>query len=133
MPEPTISAGVTFGVITGTVPMLIAFGVPLGLRPDVLVAGFAGAVVAITLLNTVPHEEDTWIGLLRTTGRRVMVAIASSLTAGYLTPLALSWSQLSESNLLGISFAIGGGAQQVLTYAILKLTGKNITVNEVPQ
>lgn len=36
------------------VPQIVVFGIALGLRADVLVAGFAGALVAIVLLDTVP-------------------------------------------------------------------------------
>lgn len=124
MPEPaTAAAGVTLAAGTLTVPVLTAFGVPLGLRADLLIAGFAGSLVAIILLNTVPSGGDTWRELVRTTVRRMFVALASSLTAGYLTPLALLVAALPESLLLGSAFAVGGGAQQVLMFAIRRLSG----------
>lgn len=125
MPEPTsTAAGVaTLAVAATSTSVLTAFGVSLGLRVDVLIAGFAGALVAIILLNAVPGSSDTWRELLRTTMRRMMVAFASSLTAGYLTPLALLVAALPESLLLGGAFAVGGGAQQVLMFAIKRLSG----------
>ena len=91
MPEPTSTTVglVTLGASGTAVPMLVAFGIPLGLRVDVLVAGFTGSLVAIILLNTVPTMGDTWRELGRTTLRRMFVALASSFTAGYLTPMAL--------------------------------------------
>lgn len=126
MPEPVSStaAGVaTVAVAAASTSALTAFGVPLGLRADLLIAGFAGSLVAIILLNTVPGTGDTWRELLRTTLRRMAVAFASSLTAGYLTPLAMLVAALPESLLLGGAFAVGGGAQQVLMFAIKRLSG----------
>ena len=123
MPEPTITtAGATIAAATAAVPMLTAFGVPLGLRPDVLVAGFAGALVAIVLLGSVPAEGDTWRHLVSTTFRRIAVALASSLTAGYLTPLTLLLANLPDSLLLGAAFAVGGGAQRVLLAGIRRIS-----------
>ena len=126
MPEPVSStaAGVaTVAVAAASTSALTAFGVPLGLRADLLIAGFAGSLVAIILLNSVPGSGDTWRELLRTTLRRMAVAFASSLTAGYLTPLAMLVAALPESLLLGGAFAVGGGAQQVLMFAIKRLSG----------
>lgn len=114
-------AGVTVGVSSAVVPALTAFGVNLGLRPDVLVAGFAGALVAIVLLGSVPSEGDTWQHLVRATFKRVAVSVASALTAGYLTPLALLLANVPESLLLGVAFAVGGGAQKVLRGVIDRL------------
>lgn len=126
MPEPTTSAAgvLTVATATATSTMITAFGVSLGLRVDVLIAGFAGALVAIILLNAVPGSSDTWRELLRTTLRRMAVAFASSLTAGYLAPLALLAAQLPDSLLLGGAFAVGGGAQQVLVFAIKRISGQ---------
>lgn len=126
MPEPTTTAAGLLTVATGTATsaVITAFGVSLGLRVDVLIAGFAGALVAIILLNAVPGSSDTWRELLRTTVRRMFVAFASSLTAGYLAPLALLAAQLPDSLLLGGAFAVGGGAQQVLVFAIRRISGQ---------
>lgn len=126
MPEPTTTAAgvLTMATATATSTMITAFGVSLGLRVDVLIAGFAGALVAIILLNAVPGSSDTWRELVRTTLRRMMVAFASSLTAGYLAPLALLAASLPDSLLLGGAFAVGGGAQQVLVFAIRRISGQ---------
>ncbi len=123
MPEPTTTAAVTLVSATAAVPVLTAFGVPLGLRADLLIAGFAGSLVAIILLNTVPSSGDTWQNLIRTTLRRMFVALASSLTAGYITPLALLVAALPESLVLGAAFAVGAGAQKVLMFVIRRLSG----------
>lgn len=124
MAEPTTTAAVvTLAAAGAVVPALTAFGIPLGLRPDLLVAGFSGAVVGLTLLNTVPSSGDTWRNLVDTTMRRMFFAVASSLTAGYLTPLALLVANLPESLILGGAFSVGGGAQKVLMFAIQKLSG----------
>ena len=122
MPEPTSTAAATLAAAAATIPMVSAFGVPLGLRVDLLIAGFAGSLVAIILLNSVPSTGDTWRELVRATVRRMMVAFASSLTAGYLTPLAMLVAALPESLLLGAAFAVGGGAQQVLMGIIRRLS-----------
>jgi len=119
MPEPTATAAsATLAAATAAVPALTAFGVNLGLRPDVLVAGFAGALCAIVLLNSVPQTGDTWRHLVRTTGRRMAVALTSSLVAGYLTPVLLLAISMPDSLALGIAFATGAGAQKVLRRAI---------------
>lgn len=129
MPEPISPAAATFAAASAAVPALTAFGVPLGLRADLLIAGFGGSLVAIILLNTVPGTSDTWVELLRTTVRRMFVAFASSLTAGYLTPLVMLMVQLPEAALLGGAFAVGGGAQQVLTGVIRRLSGPPASQN----
>ena len=118
MPEPASTAVATVAVATATVPALTAFGVPLGLRPELLVAGFAGALVAVVLLNSVPSTGDTWRELLRTTLRRVAVAVASAITAGYLTPMITAGISASDPVTLGLAFAGGAGAQQALRAAI---------------
>lgn len=115
MPEPVITpAAATLAAAPPAVAMLTAFGVNLGLRPDVLVAGFAGALVAIVLLHSVPSEGDTWQHLVRATARRVAVVLASSLVAGYITPLALLMANLPDALLLAVAFSVGAGAQQIL-------------------
>ena len=119
MPEPAATAAsTTLAAATAAVPALTAFGVNLGLRPDVLVAGFAGALAAIVLLNSVPTEGDTWLHLVRTTWRRIAVAIASSLVAGYLTPTLMLAMPMADALALGLAFATGAGAQKVLRRAI---------------
>jgi hypothetical protein len=122
VPDPISPAAATMAASSAAVPALTAFGIHLGLRPDVLVAGFAGALVAIVLLGSVPSDGDTWQHLIRTTLRRVAVAVASSLTAGYLTPLTLLVANLPDALLLGVAFAVGGGAQRVLLSAISRLS-----------
>jgi len=119
MPEPTTTtAAATLATAPAAVSVITAFGVNLGLRPDVLVAGFAGALVAIILLSTVPPEGDTWQHLVRTTLRRMLVALASSLTAGYLTPMVMLAIAMPDPLMLGVAFGLGAGAQKVLRWAI---------------
>lgn len=124
MPEPTTTAaaGITLAAASVTVPAITAFGVPLGLRTDLLIAGFAGSLVAIVLLNSVPSTGDTWREMLRTTVKRMFVCFASALTAGYLTPLAMLIAHMPEALLLGCAFGVGGGAQQVLMAVIKRLS-----------
>lgn len=123
MPEP-ISAGAATLIVTGVaVPVLSIYGVSLGLRADILLAGFLGAVAAIALLNMVPSTGDTWRELIRTTGRRVFVALASAVTAGYLAPAFLP-SAISPPSLLAFSFVVGAGAQKFLNMAIDKWSSR---------
>ncbi|HBJ99740.1 MAG TPA: hypothetical protein DDZ62_07035 [Delftia acidovorans] len=116
MPEPTTTAAgvATFAGAAVSTSALTAFGVPLGLHVDLLLAGFFGALVSIILLNTVPGTADTWRELLRTSVRRLAVAWASSITAGYLTPLALLIANVPASLMLSMAFLVGAGAQRVL-------------------
>jgi len=124
MPEPASTAAATVAAATVAVPALTAFGIPLGLRPELLVAGFAGALVAVVLLNSVPSTGDTWRELIRTTVRRVSVAVASAITAGYLTPMVTAGISLSDPVTLGLAFAGGAGAQQALRAAIERFGAK---------
>jgi hypothetical protein len=87
-----------------------------------LIAGFFGSLVAIILLNSVPSEGDTLQHLLRSTFKRMFVALASSLTAGYLTPLALLIANVPDPLILSAAFAVGGGAQKVLVSTIIKFS-----------
>ena len=125
MAEPTSTAlaAATYGSAALALPVLTAFGVPLGLRPDLLIAGFAGSLVAIVLLNSVPSTGDTWRELSRTTLRRMFVALASSLTAGYLTPIIALISSVPNELMIGSAFAVGGGAQKALMNVISRVTG----------
>lgn len=113
-PTTTTTAAVTLAAGSIAVPALTVAGIPLGLRPEILIAGFSGALVAIILLNSVPSSGDTWSELLRTTLRRMAFAVASSLTAGYLAPMVMLIGQLPDAAQLGSAFAVGGGAQRVL-------------------
>lgn len=101
-------------------PQIVVLGIPLGLRADVLLAGFSGSLVAMALLGSVPSTGDTWRELVRTTLRRMGVALASSLTAGYLAPLMLLTERLTLAGVAiqvpaeilgGVAFVAGAGAQ----------------------
>jgi hypothetical protein len=127
MAEPTTTATVTIVAASASLNAVTAFGINLGLRPDVLVAGFCGSLVAIVLLNSVPSVGDTWVKRLETTVRRMFVTIASSLTAGYLTPTVLSVVQPADSSLLSGAFVVGCAAQQALMIAIKKWFGGGAT------
>ena len=132
MPEPASTAAVTIAAASLAMPALTAFGVPLGLRADLLIAGFAGSLVAIILLNSVPGANDTWRHLLQTTLRRMAVACASSITAGYMTPLALLMANVPESLLLSTAFLVGTGAQKVLISSLRKYWPPTDTTGSTP-
>lgn len=131
MPEPTTTAAATLVAAPPALAALSIAGVNLGLHPAVLVAGFAGALVAIVLLGSVPAEGDTWPHLLRTTIKRMFVALASSLTAGYLTPWILAALPLIDLQLQpGVAFAIGAGAQRVLRSVIDRVAAAEQRANQ---
>ena len=117
MAEPTTTTAAAVAVYAASaaaVPMLTLAGVPLGLRADELLAGFAGAVAAMALLDSVPATGDTARELVRTTLRRVMVAVASALTAGYTVPVMDALLNLPSAAELSVCFLTGGAAQRVL-------------------
>jgi hypothetical protein len=128
----TTSASLTLAAATVTVPVLTIFGVPLGLRPDILVAGFGGALAAIILLNSVPSSGDTWREMLRTSTRRMAVVLASSVTAGYLVPLSLLLANVPESLQLAAAFAVGAGAQQALAKAVSRFAAGTEKQGDAP-
>jgi hypothetical protein len=118
MPEPTSTATATLVITGAALPVLTIAGVSLGLRSDVLLAGFCGAVAAMTLLGSAPGSGDTWRELLKTTLRRVGIAIGSAVTAGYTAPLLLLLNGVPETLLLSVSFLAGAGAMQMLPWLI---------------
>lgn len=125
MPEPvasTTAAAVTMAAGSAVVPILTVAGVVTGLRADMLIAGFAGSLVSIVLLNTVPSSGDTWRHMLGTTARRMATAVASALVAGYLTPLVLLLANVPDALQIGAAFAAGGGAQRLLLAVVQRFT-----------
>lgn len=128
MPEPTtttVAAAATVAGAAVSTSALSAFGVQLGLHADVLIAGFFGSLVAMILLNTVPAAADTWQDLVSASMRRLAVAWASSITAGYLTPLTLLVFNVPQPLLLSIAFLLGAGAQKVLAAWVSKYMPKH--------
>ena len=121
MAEPTTAAAATLATASAAVPGLVVAGVHLGLRPDMLLAGFAGALAAIVLLNSVPLTGDSLAHMLRTTLRRIGVALTSALVAGYMTPALMFAAQVNEQVGLGVAFAAGAGAQGLLRAAVRRL------------
>ena len=122
MPEPTSTAAATIASAMLSTSAITLLGIPLGLRADMLVAGFSGSLVSIILLNTVPPYGDTWRDLIRTTLRRMFVSMASSLTAGYLTPMVMLAVALPDPLVMGSAFGVGAGAQKLLMSTIARLS-----------
>jgi hypothetical protein len=120
MPEPTTTASAAATVATGAaaVPVLTLFGVPLGLQADQLLAGFAGAIAAMALLDSVPSSGDTIRELFRTSVKRIGVAVGSAVTAGYLVPLVGLVANVPQALSLSLCFLVGAGAQRFLKAAI---------------
>jgi hypothetical protein len=123
MPEPTSSAAVTLATHALAMPALTVAGVGLGLRADVLLAGFCGAVAAMALLNTVPGSGDTWPELLRTSARRVGVSVGSAVTAGYISPLLALINGVPGELILSVAFVAGAFAQKLLPWIFERLGG----------
>ena len=126
MPEPTTTttaAAVTLAAAGVSIPMLTAFGIPLGLRADILVAGLFGGLVSIVLFNTVPSFGDTWPLVVKTALRRMTVALASSVTSGYVAPMFLAIN-MSDPYLLGLAFVVGGGAQKIFAALVERFSVK---------
>jgi hypothetical protein len=119
MPEPTTaSAAITVATGAAAVPVLTLFGVPLGLQADQLLAGFAGAIAAMALLDSVPSSGDTIRELFRTSVKRIGVAVGSAVTAGYLVPLVGLVANVPQALSLSLCFLVGAGAQRFLKAAI---------------
>lgn len=125
-PVTTTAAHATLAASAAAVPILSVFGVPLGLRADELLAGFAGALAAISLLDSVPMTGDTLGELTRSSLRRVFVAIGSAVTAGYLVPLLaiMAPMPLHQSLELSLAFVVGAGAQRILRAVIERTADK---------
>lgn len=131
MAEPTSTAASVAALAAATgvaLPMLTMFGVPLGLRLDLLLAGFFGAIAAIALLDSVPSTGDSLAELLKTSFKRVGVATGSAATAGYTSPLVamVSVIPVPDTLLLALSFVIGAGAQRFLRWLIGKFVKDNV-------
>lgn len=121
MADPTTNTLVSATTVVAavvTAPVLTLFGIPLGLRADQLLAGFFGALAAIALLDRLPYANDSLQELIKTSFRRVGVALASAVTAGYIAPLVAILVNVPEAALLALCFVIGGAAQQVLRAVI---------------
>ena len=68
-----------------------------------------------------PPTGDSIKELLRTTARRIGVAVASAVTAGYLLP-AVMHDSAALSTILAGAFVVGAGAQKLLAVAIEKMS-----------
>lgn len=119
MTEPVATA-TTVAATTASIPVLTVFGASLGLHPAYLVAGAFGAFVGIVLLNTVPADDSKpwWHGVLR----RMVVMAASSVTAGYITPVVMSMMSFNESLQMAAAFIVGGSAQWTMQAVIRRVT-----------
>lgn len=125
MPDPNIPAAAAGQLVAAACSVcgVTLLGVPLGLRVDLLIAGFGGSVAAMALFNAVPVSWDTWQQLVRTSLQRMAVAVASSLVAGYVTPVIMLIADMPPAIVVGIGFVVGGGARQVLISMIKRITG----------
>lgn len=118
MAEPATPAIATLLAQAAVVPIITAFGVPLGLRADVLLAAFAGALAAMALLNTVPSSGDTLLDLLKTSLTRVGVAAGCAAFGGYAAPLVALMISMPDTVILGVAFILGAGARRILPLLI---------------
>lgn len=119
MPEPTTSMATGYAVAVGTVTLTGSF---LGLQYDLLLAGFFGGCLGLSL------TRQTSIM------RLIVTLITSSLTAGYVCPMFVLWA--AQSSMLGwtaetpdkmrlfSAFAIGASTQTLGPYALHWARGK---------
>ena len=128
LPEPTTtaSAAVAAAVPALAVPLVTLLGINTGLRPDLLLAGFFGGLVAISVLDSVPGATDTWRTLLATSVQRLFSMVSSALIAAYLAPISaplVSWlpAGMADSALLAVAFGFGAGGQRLLRKFLTRL------------
>lgn len=126
---PLAAASASIGAPAITAGALTIFGVAVGIRPELLFAGFCGAFAAISLLNTVPASGDTWQHMLKTSWRRVSVSVASAMCSAYCAPL-VPLTLDTDAKLLGAAFVVGAGAQTVLAVLIQRVSGKKPDASE---
>lgn len=119
MPEPTTSAAAGYAVAVGTVTLTGSF---LGLQYDLLLAGFCGGCLGLSI------TRQTSIM------RMIVTLITSTLTAGYVGPMFMAWA--AQSSMFGwtanipdqmrlfSAFAIGASTQTLGPYAIQWAKGK---------
>ncbi len=116
MPEPTSSSVAAIAVTSTGLSIL---GVSTGLQPDILLAGFAGGLWALSYQPDLPFL------------RRIASTLGSSIVAGYLAPVAVSIlrstlpSDLSR-DIAQTSFGllIGLISQQIIGPAVLRFAAK---------
>jgi hypothetical protein len=125
MTEPvSTSAAAMLAASSVAIPVLTIAGISLGLRADVLLAGFAGSVAAMALLNSVPSSGDGARELLRTTAKRLGVAVGSSVTAAYIAPLVALINNVPDPLILSVAFIAGAGAMRILPFIIERFSRK---------
>lgn len=119
----------TLAVSAVAVPVLSVAGVSLGLRGDVLFAGFAGSIAAMALLNSVPRMGNKPREIVCTVARRFSVSIGSSVTAAYTAPLLGLVNNIPDELVLSVAFVAGAGAMHILPWLIERF-GKKGGTNE---
>ena len=136
MPEPTSTASITAAAaVAGAIPagIIVIFGVSLGLRVDVLVAGFSGALCALALLpngEAAAAPADNLFDFVRAGLQRLMRSLASSLVAGYTAmpathligaPFPSALDFVAGPGTLAMACIIGAGSQTLLPLTIDRL------------
>lgn len=118
MAAPIISTTLISSVAIVGVTIL---GIPLGIRVDLLCAGFFGSLSAQVLLPPTRVELVGVINNLVHFCRKVFAALASCVTAAYLAPIIAIMIHMPETVLVAIAFLIGASANSVLTLLITKV------------
>lgn len=117
MAEPTSSAAFAAATAAG----LTIFGVATGLHPEILLAGLAGGLWALS------YQPST------SAGKRVAVTIMASIVAGYLTPAIATgvtsigaWPQALTRDILQLPIAVMIGllSHRVLGPALLRFASR---------
>ena len=121
MAEPTSTAAVAFTLVAGgaAIPVLHILGVPLGVRPDILMWGLMGGLIALIHIQAPPPKAGILQAML--IGMSWIFALLSSaLTSGFIAPaVAIMLNAVApiippDITLSMTAFIIGATAQQTL-------------------
>ncbi len=112
MPEPTTGAVIGAGSGAFAVGTITITGSFLGLQYDMLLAGLAGGLVALSCMPQVPRA------------RILVILITSALMGGYGGPVLTAWAiqsdvfawsaKIPDATRIFSAFAIGGSSQTVV-------------------
>lgn len=119
--EPISPTAFTFSVVTGSaaIPVLHVLGIPLGIRPDILMWGLIGGIIALILLRPPPPSSSIWRAVV--TGLYLILSLlAGAVTSGVLSQaIAIMFHAAIpiipiDITLSVTAFVIGAKSQQTL-------------------
>jgi hypothetical protein len=119
--EPISPTAFTFSVVTGSaaIPVLHVLGIPLGIRPDILMWGLIGGIIALIHLRAPPPSASVWRAVVA--GLYLILSLlASAVTSGILSEAIAIMLHAAipiippEVTLSMTAFVIGATSQQTL-------------------